>query len=163
MNEVKEEDVRLQRARKRVEEIKGFYVHLTVYLVVNLGLFLINLISDSGNWWFLWPLLGWGVALAIHGAVVFGVEGPFGQAWEERKVRELMERDKDVGRALSRLSASRLNQSAPAEVSTEPRPVMLTFSQIELGKNIFRCEIDTYPTTAQRRLGAPTFKMKTTN
>ncbi|HYP59037.1 MAG TPA: 2TM domain-containing protein [Thermomicrobiales bacterium] len=85
-------DIRYQQARKRVEEIKGFYTHLVIYLVVNAFLFAIDLI-DGGNWWFYWPLLGWGIAVAIHGAVTFGVEGPFGKRWEERKLRELMEDD----------------------------------------------------------------------
>jgi hypothetical protein len=83
-----------ERAEKRVEEIKGFYVHLMVYSVVNLGLFLINLVTrDGGGWWFYWPLLGWGIGLTIHAATLL-FEGPFGPRWEERKVRELMDRDR---------------------------------------------------------------------
>ena len=50
-------DIRYQQARKRVEEIKGFYTHLVIYLVVNAFLFAIDLIG-GGNWWFYWPLLG---------------------------------------------------------------------------------------------------------
>jgi hypothetical protein len=92
------EETSYQRVKKRVEELKGFYTHLAVYLVVNLGLFLIDLASDGG-WWFFWPLIGWGVGLAIHAFVVFGIEGPLGRGWEERKIRELMEREQGAGRA----------------------------------------------------------------
>jgi hypothetical protein len=87
-----------QRVRERVEELKGFYVHLTVYLIVNLGLVLIDFAAGAG-WWFFWPLVGWGVGLAIHAVVVFGVEGPWGRGWEERKIRQLMEQDQGGGRA----------------------------------------------------------------
>jgi hypothetical protein len=88
-------DPRFQRAQRRFGELKGFYTHLVVFAVVNTGLFLIDL-AGGGNWWFYWVLLGWGVGLAIHAAVVFGIEGPRGHSWEDRKVRELMNRDLDV-------------------------------------------------------------------
>jgi hypothetical protein len=92
------EDTGYQRAKQRVEELKGFYTHLAVYLVINLGLFLIDFVT-GGGWWFFWPLIGWGVGLTIHAVVVFGVEGPLGRGWEERKIRELMEREQGAGRA----------------------------------------------------------------
>ena len=88
-----EEDTRYRRARERVEALKGFYVHIATYLIINLGLFLINLATDSGSLWFYWPLLGWGVGLAIHAFFVFGVEGPLGRDWEEKKIRQLMDRE----------------------------------------------------------------------
>ena len=85
-------DTRYRQARKRVEEIKGFYTHLVVYLAVNLCLFAIDVI-DGGGWWFYWPLFGWGIAVVINAAVTFGVEGRLGKDWEERKVHELMDED----------------------------------------------------------------------
>ena len=60
----------LQRAKRRVNQKMGFYIHLTVYVLVNLGLAAINLLS-GGQRWHLWPLAGWGVGLAIHGLVTF--------------------------------------------------------------------------------------------
>jgi len=59
-----------QRAKRRVNQKMGFYIHLTVYVLVNLGLAAINLLS-GGQRWHLWPLAGWGVGLAIHGLVTF--------------------------------------------------------------------------------------------
>jgi hypothetical protein len=87
-------DPRYQAAKKHVEELKGFITHVTIYLAVNSFLFLLNFITDRGNWWFYWPLLGWGIAIVIHAAVFFGIEGRFGRDWEERKAREFMERDR---------------------------------------------------------------------
>ena len=59
-----------QLAKRRVNQKMGFYVHLSVYVLVNLGLAAINLIG-GGQRWHLWPLAGWGLGLAIHGIVTF--------------------------------------------------------------------------------------------
>jgi hypothetical protein len=58
------------RARRRVGMKMGFYIHALVYVLVNLGLFAISSLSGRGNW-HVFPLLGWGLGLAIHGIVVF--------------------------------------------------------------------------------------------
>jgi hypothetical protein len=39
-----EEEIKHQRAKKRVKALRGFYVHFGVYLLVNLFLFLLNII-----------------------------------------------------------------------------------------------------------------------
>ncbi|MBC8504532.1 MAG: 2TM domain-containing protein [Chloroflexi bacterium] len=86
------EETKYQKARERVEALKGFYIHLTVYVVVNLILFSINMIVSPDRLWFFWPLMGWGVGLAIHALSVLGFSRAFGADWEERKIRELMEK-----------------------------------------------------------------------
>ena len=92
-----EEQQRYERARKRVEALKGFYIHATAFVLVNIALFTINLLV-GGVWWFYWPLIGWGIGLALHAFAVFGFGGvgPWGRAWEERKMQEMM--DKERGR-----------------------------------------------------------------
>jgi len=61
----------LQRqARRRVNQKMGFYIHATVFVVVNLGLAALNL-AGGARGWHLWPLAGWGLGLAIHGFVTF--------------------------------------------------------------------------------------------
>ena len=84
-------DERYERARQRVEALRGFYMHLAVFVVVNAGLFVLDILSSGGTWFF-WPLFGWGIGLAVHAVSVFA-RGPFGPDWEDRKIRELMERD----------------------------------------------------------------------
>jgi hypothetical protein len=86
-------DEKYIRAKKRVERLKGFYIHLSVYILVNIMLFIINLLSDAGNWWFLYPLGGWGIGVLVHGITTFAY-GNFGAEWEERKIKEYMEKDK---------------------------------------------------------------------
>lgn len=44
----------------------GFFTHLTVYIVVNLLLIASNLFSPAGHYWFVWPMLGWGVGICFH-------------------------------------------------------------------------------------------------
>ena len=79
-----------ERARARVEALRGFYVHATAYVLVNIGLFAINLFA-GGSWWFFWPLLFWGIGLGVHALNVLLLGGHFGRDWEERKTRELMD------------------------------------------------------------------------
>ena len=57
--------------KKRRRRRDRFKSHLWSYIIVITGLFLINAMTP-GPWWFQWPLLGWGMGLALHGrAVIF--------------------------------------------------------------------------------------------
>src|SRR5262249_41868524 len=67
---VSEQDAKLRRARRRVAAIKGFYLHLLIFVLVMLGLSAINF-AVGGPWWVLWGLLGWGVGLLAHAFDVF--------------------------------------------------------------------------------------------
>ncbi|QYZ79404.1 2TM domain-containing protein [Methanofollis formosanus] len=88
------EDESYERARKRVRELRGFYEHLGIYLVINLLLFAINAITSPGAWWFYWVTLFWGVGLLFHALGTF-LGGRFlGPEWEERKMREYVEKEK---------------------------------------------------------------------
>ncbi len=93
-----EQDKKYQQARRRVKELKGFYIHALNYLLVNALLVAIYFLTTRGdvahNYWFKWPLMGWGVGLAFHGLAVFGFRGFLGEEWEEKKIREIMDKDK---------------------------------------------------------------------
>lgn len=56
-------------ARRRAGAKMGWYIHAFVYVLVNL--LLILLAVSRGQNWYVYPLLGWGLGLLIHGAVVF--------------------------------------------------------------------------------------------
>ncbi len=60
-----------ERARGRAEAKYGFFVHAVVYAAVMLLLVAINMLTSPGTVWFIWPLLGWGLAVVLHGARVF--------------------------------------------------------------------------------------------
>ena len=68
------EQQRYDRARARAKELRDFYTHATVYVLVDIGLFVINVLTGWG-WWFYWPLLGWGIGLGIHALSVFAFGG----------------------------------------------------------------------------------------
>jgi len=84
------EDPAYKAARKRVKEIKEFYTHVAIFIIVNGFLFLLNMLTSPDSLWFYWPLLGWGIGLGAHAYTVYGENGVFGKDWEDRKIRELM-------------------------------------------------------------------------
>lgn len=76
------------RAKERVEKLKGFYGNLISYCVVIPVLIIINL-KTSGFQWFWFPMLGWGFGVTMHAFETFG----YGKAWEEKKIREILNKD----------------------------------------------------------------------
>lgn len=88
-----QEEERYFKARKRVEEIKGFYGNLIAYVVVNIGLMVLNLLTSPGYLWFFWPMLGWGIGVLFHGMKVFNYMPFFGKDWEEKKIKEFMDKE----------------------------------------------------------------------
>ena len=56
-------------ARRRAGAKMGWYIHAFVYVIVNLGL--VGLAASRGHNWAVYPLMGWGLGLLIHGAVVW--------------------------------------------------------------------------------------------
>lgn len=82
------------KARKKVEDIKGFYGNLFSYIVVMGGLALLNICTTPNNLWVIYPALGWGIGVVIHFISVFNVLPFLGRDWEEKKIRELLEKEK---------------------------------------------------------------------
>jgi hypothetical protein len=76
-------------AKKRVQARMGFVVHLAMYLVTNVGLFVIWRVSGAGYPWFMWPMLGWGIGVLAHAIGL--VIGP-GSAVERRAIHRELER-----------------------------------------------------------------------
>ena len=76
-----------EQAKKRVEEKKGFFIHFTVYIVVNIMLVLIWAFAAGGGFpWFIFPLGGWGIGLLFHFLGVFVFEGKTDKAAIEKEV-----------------------------------------------------------------------------
>lgn len=83
------------RARRRVQELKGFYLHAAIYLVVNIGLIFVYAFSGASGFWPIWPILGWGVGLLAHALATFRlVPSLFSKGWEERKVQQFLDKEK---------------------------------------------------------------------
>lgn len=69
-------------------------MHLTVFVGVNVLLHIINFVTAPRAYWAIWPLLGWGIGLVAHGVATYRCLPFAGKDWEERKIRELMEKDR---------------------------------------------------------------------
>ncbi|MDZ7732775.1 MAG: 2TM domain-containing protein [Acidimicrobiia bacterium] len=63
---------------------------IAVYVVVNVMLFVIDLVS-GGGWWFWWVTLFWGIGLLFQAFDVFSDR--WGHDWEERKIREQLDKN----------------------------------------------------------------------
>lgn len=80
-------------AKKRLENLKTFYIHLGIYLICLPGFIFLNYISDTDFPWAFFPIIGWGIGVASHASQTFNYNPFFGKNWEERKIRQLMEED----------------------------------------------------------------------
>lgn len=62
-------------AKRRVDQKMGFYTHAVVYVLVNLGLYVLGHAGSDWGWghgrWHFVPMVPWGIGLAIHGIVTF--------------------------------------------------------------------------------------------
>ncbi|CAM3876233.1 2TM domain-containing protein [Flavobacterium jumunjinense] len=96
-----EDEIKYQEALKRVKKIKGFYTHLMVYVVIN-GMIVIANIQNLGEAESYFQFKNfttaffWGIGLLAHGLSVFLPTMFLGQDWENRKIRELMEKEKET-------------------------------------------------------------------
>ena len=100
-----------QRAQKKVAEIKGFYNHLAVYIVVTVVLYFLRdkmtfiLLSkrvfgspellERINWDVFGTPIVWGIALVFHALIVFGNNILFGKQWEAKKMRQFLDEAKN--------------------------------------------------------------------
>jgi hypothetical protein len=85
---------RYEWARRRVRELRAFYMHLTVFVGVNILLHVINFATSPRAYWAVWPLFGWGIGLVAHALATYRWMPFAGKDWEERKIRELLEKDR---------------------------------------------------------------------
>lgn len=84
----------LERAHRRVQELRAFYVALFVFVIVNAFFWTINLVQ-GGKIWAFWPTAGWGIGMLAWWASFALRDGDwyFGAKWEEAKVGQIMARE----------------------------------------------------------------------
>jgi hypothetical protein len=83
------ENTAYYKAKKRVEELKGFYGNLMSYCIVIPFLVVINLMYSPQFQWFWFSAVGWGFGLTMHALKVFG----YSANWEERKIKEILSKE----------------------------------------------------------------------
>ncbi len=104
------------RAKQRVEELKGFYWHLAVYLIVNSFITISKIIRNTFNgesfgeafWdfgtfavWFFW-----GIGLAFHAVKVFNINPFFGKDWEKRQIQKYMDESREEAEKYKRIRSN---------------------------------------------------------
>jgi len=77
-------------ARRRAGAKLGWYVHAVVYVLVNVAVFAMSSYAFGLRPWSVFPLLGWGVGLALHGISVFVLGS--GSGLRERMIQQERER-----------------------------------------------------------------------
>jgi len=87
------------KAKEQVETIKGFYIHLAIYLIINIFI-LVNLyLRTVGNEEVFWKfsnfftLFFWGIGLLFHAAKTFNLNPFLGKKWEEEQIQKYIKKD----------------------------------------------------------------------
>ncbi len=93
------DEIKYQEALKRVKKVKGFYTHLIVFVVINAMILIANYqeleVNESLFQFRVFStFFFWGIGLVAHGLSVFVPSIVLGKDWEERKIKELMEKEK---------------------------------------------------------------------
>lgn len=96
-----------EKAKKRVKELKGFYNHLKVFIIIN-GIFyllksgwLTQFMPEgfpTETYYFDWinsNVIIWGIILAVHAVIISWHKIPFLKNWEERKIQKFMDQERE--------------------------------------------------------------------
>ena len=99
MENITSEQIRYEEAVKRVKKLKGFYTHAIVYVFINIFIFFLNVNNlNEGESYFqlknFFTAFFWGIGLLAHGLSTFLPYFILGKDWEERKIKEFMEKEK---------------------------------------------------------------------
>lgn len=107
-----------KRAQRQVQQIKKFYTHLRIFIMVNIVLFVVKFkvldyvttegIQNEGfiNW-FEWNIIGtpilWGIGLLVHGLYVFKfnarpwaeMKPDFMKRWEQEQLARILREEEE--------------------------------------------------------------------
>ncbi|REC42221.1 2TM domain-containing protein [Chryseobacterium pennipullorum] len=100
METFNEDDIQYQQAKRQVERLRGFYSHLFIYVLVNMIIVWYNFTAlKPGESYFQFKnfltATFWGIGLLIHGVIIFISRTGFIKKWEEAKIRELIDKEKN--------------------------------------------------------------------
>ena len=98
-------DDRYKQARRQLDAIKGFYIHAVVFALVTGGLLILN-VTRGKPYWILWVLMGWGLGLSFHAALVYGRRSRLLSKWEVQKLRKILARNEARNGAPDRTGSS---------------------------------------------------------
>ncbi|WP_435262865.1 2TM domain-containing protein [Tenacibaculum sp. nBUS_03] len=94
MEKIYSYEYKYAKAKKRIEKIKGFYIHLLVTIVLIPFLIFINLRFVPQFHWFWFPVMGMSIGLFFHWLGAFGFDKlGFSKDWEEKKIKEYLDKN----------------------------------------------------------------------
>ena len=79
-------------AMAHVRKLKGFYMHLALYVIIISFLAVVNLMTYRHHLWFIWSALGWGIGILLHGLRVFDRIPFLNGDWERQQVEKYLGR-----------------------------------------------------------------------
>ncbi|WP_405382712.1 2TM domain-containing protein [Maribacter sp. LLG6340-A2] len=93
------DNVKLQRAKERVEEIKTFYSKVTSAIVTIIIVAAINYYLNEWRYaWFLWVVFGLSISLFLKAIKIYNFNPFLGRDWEERKMKEFLNQEENKQR-----------------------------------------------------------------
>ncbi|MFC4219823.1 2TM domain-containing protein [Flagellimonas marina] len=109
---MKKEPITYERAKKRISQLKAFYSHMALFVVLSTIIIIIKtrmlnfivqhtqIADDHFMEWLDWNILSipiiWGAVLLVHGIYVFGLQ--FLKKWEARQVQKFLENEESTFR-----------------------------------------------------------------
>lgn len=81
-----------QRVIEEIRQLKNFYVHLVLFVVIIGGLAALDYFVTPDDLWIQYVIMGWGGGLIIHAIYLFGIGQSFGKEWEQREFEKRMRR-----------------------------------------------------------------------
>jgi hypothetical protein len=76
MEDTMDEQERRDAAIKRIKDKRDFKTHAVSYVVVNIFLIGVWVVSGGGYFWPGWVMAGWGIGLVLHGWQTYRGERP---------------------------------------------------------------------------------------
>lgn len=94
MEDFKTEKMKYENAKKRAKNIRSFYINLMCYCIIIPIVIYVNLKYVPEIQWFWFTMIGWGTGILAHGMEAFQVNSLFSKSWEERKLKQFIEEER---------------------------------------------------------------------
>lgn len=82
-----------EKARLKVRSIKRLYIHCSLFVIMSVFFFSLNVLTDPFDMWFFFPILPWSAIVAFHYILVRGIPGSkiLSKEWEEEEMERQVE------------------------------------------------------------------------
>ncbi len=83
-----------EKAKKKVKSIRRLYIHCSIFAIMAVFFFLINITTNPFFMWYYLPLIPWGAIVALHYVLVKGIPGTkiLTKEWEEEEYERQIDR-----------------------------------------------------------------------